>query len=181
MRNPLKPTAAALFVVFLAAACSSGGSSEKSSADKAAESTTTSVPASAGTIVDVASANSDFSTLVTAVDKAGLVETLSGPGPFTVFAPTNDAFAKIPSDQFDAILADQAQLTAILTYHVIPSKVMSTDLQPTQSVATVQGGNVDIEVSGGAATINGCNIVTTDVEASNGVIHVIDCVLTPPA
>jgi uncharacterized surface protein with fasciclin (FAS1) repeats len=117
---------------------------------------------------------------VTAVQEAGLVETLSGDGPFTVFAPTNDAFAKIPSDQLNAILADRDQLTAILTYHVLPSEVMAGDLDPEQSVATVQGDNVEIKVANGAATINDCNIVDTDIEASNGVIHVIDCVLTPP-
>jgi uncharacterized surface protein with fasciclin (FAS1) repeats len=133
------------------------------------------------TIVDVAAANPDFSTLVTAVQEADLVETLSGEGPFTVFAPTNDAFEKIPAEQLQAILADQQQLSAILTYHVVPGKVMAADLQPEQMVATVQGQDVDIKVTDGAATINGCSIVTTDVEASNGVIHVIDCVLTPPA
>jgi uncharacterized surface protein with fasciclin (FAS1) repeats len=148
--------------------------------------TTEQTPASdesvnAETIVDVASGNPDFSTLVTAVQEADLVETLSGEGPYTVFAPTNDAFAKIPADQLNAILADKEQLTAILTYHVLPSEVMSSDLQPQQSVATVQGENVDIRVADGAATINGCTIVETDIEAANGVIHVIDCVLTPPA
>jgi uncharacterized surface protein with fasciclin (FAS1) repeats len=134
---------------------------------------------SGDTIVDVASANADFSTLVTAVTEADLVETLQGDGPFTVFAPTNDAFAKIPADQLDAILADKAQLTSILTYHVVPGKVLAADLQPEQMVKTVQGQDVDIKVAPSGATINGCAIVKTDVMASNGVIHAIDCVLTP--
>ena len=107
--------------------------------------------------------------------------TLNKPGPYTVFAPTNEAFAKIPADQLNAILADKAQLTKILTYHVVPGKVMAADLQPEQMVKTVEGQDLDIKVANGAATVNGCNIVKTDVTASNGVIHVIDCVLTPPA
>lgn len=181
MRNPLKITAAAILVSVTLAACGSSSGDSKSSSDTKAKTSSTTMAASSETIVDVASANPDFSTLVSAVTKAGLVETLSGDGPFTVFAPTNEAFAKIPQDQLDAILADQAKLKSILTYHVIAGKVLAGDLQPEQSVATVEGQNVDIKVTDGTATINGCNIVKTDVEASNGVIHVIDCVLVPPA
>ena len=118
---------------------------------------------------------------MTAVKKADLVETLSGPGPFTVFAPTNAAFAAIPADQLDTILADKAQLTKILTYHVVPGEVMAADLQPEQMVKTVEGQDLDIKVANGAATVNGCNVVTTDIKASNGVVHVVDCVLIPPA
>jgi uncharacterized surface protein with fasciclin (FAS1) repeats len=174
--------AASAAIVVVAAACSNGDDDEGTSSTTAAVTTEQSTAAEdAETIVDVASANPDFSTLVSAVQEADLVETLSGEGPFTVFAPTDDAFAKIPPDQLQAILADKEQLTGILTYHVLPAKVEAGDLQPTQSVATVQGENVDITVTDGAATINGCNIVETDVAASNGVIHVIDCVLTPPA
>ena len=109
------------------------------------------------------------------------MDTLQGPGPFTVFAPTDAAFAAIPTDQLNAILADKAQLTKILTYHVVPGEVMAADLQPTQMVKTVEGQDLDIKVTNGAATVNGCNIVKTDITASNGVIHVIDCVLIPPA
>jgi uncharacterized surface protein with fasciclin (FAS1) repeats len=180
MRTPLKVTAAAILVSVTLAACGSSSSDSKSSSDTKSTSTTTQAMADQ-TIVDVASGNPDFSTLVTAVTKAGLVETLSGDGPFTVFAPTNEAFAKIPKDQLDAILADQTKLTSILKYHVIAGKVLASDLQPEQSVATVEGQNVDIKVADGKATINGCAIVKTDIEASNGVIHVIDCVLVPPA
>jgi uncharacterized surface protein with fasciclin (FAS1) repeats len=171
-------TAALALVVSACSSDDDGNSSGGTTPDTTEQATETT---SAETIVDVAAANPDFSTLVEAVEEAGLAETLSGDGPFTVFAPTNDAFAKIPADQLSAILADRDQLTAILTYHVLPTEVMAGDLQPEQSVATVQGENVDIKVTDGAATINGCNIVDTDIEASNGVIHVIDCVLTPPA
>jgi uncharacterized surface protein with fasciclin (FAS1) repeats len=181
IRMPVRFAAALAVLALTAAAC--GSSSSKSDSKPAKETTTTSAaPATtAKTIVEIASANADFSTLVTAVTKADLVQTLSGAGPFTVFAPTNAAFAKIPAAQLDAILADKAQLTKILTYHVVPGKVMAADLQPTQSVKTVEGQNVEIKVSSGQATINGCNIVKTDIEASNGVVHVIDCVLIPPA
>ena len=179
----LRVLATAATLALMASACSS---SDDDTSSKTSTTTAKTEPASQlmeepGTIVDVASANPDFSTLVTAVQKAGLVATLSGAGPYTVFAPTNAAFAKLPADQLNAILADQAQLTSILTYHVVPGKVMAVDLQPEQMVKTVEGRDVDIKVTKGAATINGCNIVKTDVPASNGVIHVIDCVLTPPA
>jgi uncharacterized surface protein with fasciclin (FAS1) repeats len=176
--------AATAAIVVVASACSSDDGDDASSTTSAPPSTeqeASEASSEAGTIVDVASENPDFETLVSAVQQADLVETLSGDGPFTVFAPTNDAFAKIPADQLNAILADKDQLTSILTYHVVPAKVMAADLQPQQMVTTVQGQDVDIQVADGKATINGCNIVTTDVEASNGVIHVIDCVLTPPA
>jgi uncharacterized surface protein with fasciclin (FAS1) repeats len=174
--------AASTALVLVASACSSSDDDESTSTTTAAPSTEQSQSEAGGeTIVGVASANPDFSTLVSAVQEADLVDTLSGDGPFTVFAPTDDAFAAIPADQLQAILADKEQLTGILTYHVLPAKVMAADLQPEQKVATVQGRDVDIEVADGAATINGCNIVEADVAASNGVIHVVDCVLTPPA
>jgi uncharacterized surface protein with fasciclin (FAS1) repeats len=175
---------ATVLLALVVTACSdddSSGTSTSSRANETSEPAASETMEASDTIVDVASANPDFSTLVTAVTEADLVETLQGDGPFTVFAPTNDAFAKIPADQLQAILADKAQLTDILTYHVIPSQVMAADLQPEQSVATVEGQNVDIKVANGVATINGCTIVKTDVAASNGVIHVIDCVLLPPA
>ena len=133
------------------------------------------------TIAQTAAGSNQFDTLVSLLGKAGLVETLNGKGPFTVFAPTDAAFAAIPTDQLNAILADKAQLTKILTYHVVPGEVMAADLQPTQMVKTVEGQDLDIKVTNGAATVNGCNIVKTDIKASNGVIHVIDCVLIPPA
>ncbi len=182
-RIPVQLAGAVAVVALTVAACGSSSSRSSTSTDKPKETTTTTAAPAAATqnIVEIASGNPDFSTLVTAVTKANLAATLGGPGPYTVFAPTNEAFAKIPADQLNAILADQAKLTSILTYHVIPSKVMAGDLQPSQKVKTVQGSEVDIQVANGTATINGCNIVKTDVEATNGVIHVIDCVLVPSA
>lgn len=179
-RIPVRIAIAVSLVALTAAAC--GSSSSKSDPMPTKDTTTSTAPASANeTIVVVASGNPDFSTLVTAVKAADLVETLSGPGPFTVFAPTNAAFAAIPADQLNAILADKAQLTKILTYHVVSGVVMAADLQPTQMVKTVEGQDLDIKVMNGVATVNGCAIVKTDIVASNGVIHVIDCVLLPPA
>ena len=141
----------------------------------------TTAPAASQNIVDIAASNPEFSTLVTAVTAAGLGSTLSGTGPFTVFAPTNAAFAKIPPAQLQAILADKAQLTKILTYHVIPAKVLAGDLKKKQNVATVEGAKVKIRKSKMAATIGDAKITQTDIPASNGVIHVIDTVLLPPA
>ena len=135
----------------------------------------------AGTIVDVAAGNPDFSTLVAAVKAAGLVETLSGPGPFTVFAPTNAAFAKLPAGTLEDLLKpeNKAQLTAILTYHVVPGKVMAADAVKLDNATTVNGATADINVAGGTVTIDGATITATDVAASNGVIHVIDTVMLP--
>jgi uncharacterized surface protein with fasciclin (FAS1) repeats len=174
----LRAVAATAVLVFALSACGSDDSDSGASADTKATSTTTAMAAK-DTIVDVASGNPDFSTLVSAVTKADLASTLSGTGPFTVFAPTNEAFAKVPADQLNALLADKAQLTKVLTYHVVPGKVLAADLQPTQMVKTVEGQDVDIQVADGKATINGCAITKTDIEASNGVIHVIDAVMTP--
>jgi len=137
--------------------------------------------AAGSTIVDLAASNPDFSTLVSAVQAAGLVDTLKGAGPFTVFAPTNAAFAKIPAADLAAILADKEKLTSILTYHVIPGEVLSTDLKKKQKVETVEGSKVLIKVSKKkGATIDGAKIVQTDLQGSNGVIHVIDTVILPP-
>lgn len=180
-RFPLRLAGVVAVFALTAAACGSSSSSSSSKSAKSTSSTSAMSTASSKTVVVVAGSNPDFKTLVTAVTKAGLVETLSGPGPFTVFAPTDAAFAAIPPAQLNAILADKAQLTKILTYHVVPGKVMAADLQPEQMVKTVEGQNLDIKVTNGAATVNGCNIVKTDIQASNGVIHVVDCVLIPPA
>lgn len=130
-------------------------------------------------IVDTAVAAGSFTTLVAAVQAAGLVETLKGEGPFTVFAPTDDAFAALPEGTVDALLADPAALAAILTYHVVAGKVMSTDLTEGMTATTVNGATVTITLEGGAK-INGANIVQADIETSNGVIHVIDAVILPP-
>ncbi len=128
-------------------------------------------------IVDTAVSAGSFKTLVTAVQAAGLVDTLKGPGPFTVFAPTDEAFAKIPKDQLDALLKDKAKLTAVLTYHVVPGKVMAKDVKAGK-VKTVQGGEITVGTMGGV-TVDNAKVVATDVAASNGVIHVIDTVIMP--
>lgn len=137
--------------------------------------------ASAQTVVDVAASNPDFSTLVTAVTEAGLVDTLNGAGPFTIFAPTNEAFAKLPAGQLDALLADKEALAAVLTYHVVPGKVMAAEVASLTSATSVQGEPIAIFTSGGNVTVNGANVTAVDIEASNGVIHVIDAVILPPS
>jgi uncharacterized surface protein with fasciclin (FAS1) repeats len=136
-----------------------------------------SVSAFAQDIVDVAVKAGSFKTLVAAVQAAGLVDTLKGPGPFTVFAPSDEAFAKIPKDKLDALIKDKAALTKVLTYHVVPGKVMAKDVKAGK-VKTVQGQEVTLATAGGV-TIDGAKIVATDVAASNGVIHVIDTVIMP--
>jgi uncharacterized surface protein with fasciclin (FAS1) repeats len=130
-------------------------------------------------IVDTAVAAGDFNTLVTAVKAAGLVETLKGEGPFTVFAPTDAAFAKVPTDTLNALLADKAALANVLTYHVVAGKVMAADVVKLTSAETVQGQAVSIEVKDGKVYVDGAQVVTTDLKASNGVIHVIDAVILP--
>jgi uncharacterized surface protein with fasciclin (FAS1) repeats len=130
-------------------------------------------------IVDTAVNAGTFTTLVAAVEAAGLVDTLKGEGPFTVFAPTDEAFAALPEGTVEALLADPEALAAILTYHVIAGKVMSTDLTDGMMATTVNGAEVTIGTEGGV-TVNGANVVTADIEASNGVIHVIDAVIMPP-
>ena len=138
-----------------------------------------------GTIVDVASSNSDFSTLVAAVSAADLVSTLQSAGPFTVFAPTNAAFAKLPAGTVNTLLKpeNKAQLVSILTYHVVSGKVPASTVVTLngKSVATVQGASVRITVNGGKVKVNNANVTAVDIQASNGVIHVIDSVLLPPA
>ncbi|EPX77915.1 fasciclin domain-containing protein [Litoreibacter arenae] len=131
-------------------------------------------------IVDTAVEAGSFGTLVAAVQAAGLVETLKGEGPFTVFAPTDEAFAALPDGTVETLLKpeNKDQLTAILTYHVVPGKVMSGDLSDGMTAATVQGGDVTIKTEGGVM-VNDANVTAADVEASNGVIHVIDKVIMP--
>ncbi|MDN3544216.1 MAG: fasciclin domain-containing protein [Roseateles asaccharophilus] len=133
--------------------------------------------AQAKDLVDTAVAAGQFKTLATALQAAGLVETLKGPGPFTVFAPTDEAFAKIPKAQLDALLKDKAKLTAVLTYHVVPGKVMAKDVKP-GAVRTVQGGDITVSTQGGVK-VNQAQVVKTDIQADNGVIHVIDQVIMP--
>lgn len=168
------------------------GCSNESDNDEAAAETTSASPSPSeseseapaeepGTIVDVAAGNPDFETLVTAVTAADLAETLSGDGPFTVFAPTNEAFAALPDGLLDALLLPENKdaLTSILTYHVLPAEVMAADVTAGE-VATVEGSMIDITTDDGVM-VNDATVITTDVEASNGVIHAIDSVLVPPS
>ncbi|MBC7905251.1 MAG: fasciclin domain-containing protein [Rhodospirillaceae bacterium] len=137
--------------------------------------------AKAADIVDTASSAGSFNTLVTAIKAAGLVDTLKGPGPFTVFAPTDDAFAKLPAGTLDNLLKpeNKKQLTSILTYHVVPGKVMSKDLAGKKMMAkTAEGSEVKIDGTSGVKVDN-ATVTKADIDASNGVIHVIDTVLMP--
>ncbi len=128
-------------------------------------------------IVDVAIKAGSFKTLVTAVQAAGLVDTLKGPGPFTVFAPTDEAFAKVPKATLDALLKDKAALTKVLTYHVVAGKVMAADVKAGK-VKTVQGQELTVKTDGGVM-VDSAKVTATDIAASNGVIHVIDTVMLP--
>jgi len=133
--------------------------------------------ANAKDIVDTAVSAGDFNTLAAALKAAGLVDTLKGKGPFTVFAPTDEAFAKIPKGQLDALLADKAKLTAVLTYHVVAGSVMSKDVHAGM-VKTVQGSSLTVSTMGGVKVDN-ANVTAVDIVADNGVIHVIDTVILP--
>lgn len=133
--------------------------------------------AQAADIVDTAVAAGSFKTLATALGAAGLVDTLKGPGPFTVFAPTDAAFAKIPKADLDALLKDKAKLTAVLTYHVVPGKVMAKDVKAGM-VKTVQGSSITVKTDMGVMVDN-AKVTATDIAADNGVIHVIDTVIMP--
>ncbi len=137
--------------------------------------------ASAQTIVDVAASNPSFSTLVKALTAADLVDTLAGEGPFTVFAPTDEAFAALPEGTLEALLADKEQLVKVLTYHVVAGKVMAADVVGLDTATSVQGEPIAISVMDGKVMVNGANVTATDIEASNGVIHVIDAVILPPS
>jgi uncharacterized surface protein with fasciclin (FAS1) repeats len=138
--------------------------------------TPTPTPVPAGnTLLDVAKSAGTFATLLTAVEAAGLTETFQGPGPYTLFAPTDEAFAKLPKPELDALLADKAKLADVLSYHVLPGKIAGKDVAALTKTTTVSGKDISIEGNKyGAATV-----VKTDIEASNGVIHVIDTVVVP--
>ena len=144
---------------------------------------TGSVSAGQKTVVDVASSSESFTTLVAALQTAGLVDTLNGAGPFTVFAPTDEAFAKLPAGTVESLLEpeNRDQLRAILTYHVVPGRVAASDVVKLESATTVQGSDVAIRVTDGKVMIDGATVVTADINASNGVIHVIDSVIIPSA
>jgi len=132
------------------------------------------------TVVDIAAGSPDHTTLVAAVKAAGLVETLSGPGPFTIFAPTNAAFAKLPAGTVESLLLpeNKAKLVAILTYHVIPAKVMAADVKSGEA-PTVNGKMLTLKVDGMGVMVNNAKVIATDLVGSNGVIHVVDTVLLP--
>ena len=133
------------------------------------------------TVVENAVNNENFSTLVAAVKAAGLAETLSGSGPFTVFAPTNAAFEKLPAGTVEKLLKpeNKGQLVKVLTYHVVPGKVMAKDVVKLKKATTVEGSDVAIAVSGGTVTVDNAKVIKTDINSSNGVIHVIDTVILP--
>jgi uncharacterized surface protein with fasciclin (FAS1) repeats len=166
----MKRLAFALALAASASAC--GGSSKPAS-------TTTTEAAATTDIVDTATAAGSFKTLLAAVEAGGLVETLKGPGPFTVFAPTDEAFAKLPPGTVDALLADKTKLVAVLTYHVVAGNVSSAQVTGMTEATTVQGGMIKIDTASGVK-INNATVIKADVAASNGVIHVIDTVLLPP-
>lgn len=179
------------FVFLTLTACSGGGTESASeSMDEGAESTATSSEemtseenTEAPDIVALASSQDNLSTLVTAVQAAGLVETLQGDGPFTVFAPTNAAFEALPAGTLETLLKpeNKEQLAAVLTYHVVSGEVMSSDLSDGMTAATVEGSDVEISIDGQTVMVEGATVVAADVDASNGVVHVIDQVILPPS
>jgi uncharacterized surface protein with fasciclin (FAS1) repeats len=132
----------------------------------------------AADIVDTAAAAGQFRTLVAALEKADLVDTLKGAGPYTVFAPTDEAFAKLPKGALEGLLNDKEKLTSVLTYHVVPGKAMAADVKPGKA-KTVQGESLTVATKNGAVTVNDARVIKTDIAASNGVIHVVDSVLLP--
>ena len=140
--------------------------------------TLVSFAASAADIVDTAISAGQFNTLVKAVQEAGLVDTRKGAGPFTVFAPTDAAFAKLPAGTLEALLHDKAKLQKILTYHVVAGQVKAADVKP-GAVKTVEGQSLQVRTKGGAVMVNDSKVIKTDIMASNGVIHVIDTVMLP--
>ncbi len=167
------------------AACGSDASTESTDTVAAAETTVaaaateTSAPAALADIVDTAVAAGSFTTLAKLLTDAGLVETLKGAGPFTVFAPTDAAFAAVPKETLDALAADKDLLVKVLTYHVVSGAVMAADAKPGE-VPTVEGSALTVSVVDGKVMVNDATVTTADVKASNGVIHVIDKVLMPP-
>ena len=167
-------------VAFSLAPAMAGGCSSKSSTDASASkaSAVMSQAATSQDLVDVAAGAGSFQTLVAAVQAAGLVDVLKSKGPFTIFAPTDEAFAKLPEGTLEALLKDQDKLAAILTYHVVPGKLMAADVTGLSKAKTVQGQEIRIE-TGKGVMINQANVIQTDIAASNGVIHVIDSVILP--
>jgi uncharacterized surface protein with fasciclin (FAS1) repeats len=167
---------------------SAAAETETESTNDAAGDSKSSMSETPATVVDVAASDENFSTLVTAVQAAGLADTLSGAGPFTVFAPINDAFAALPQGTVDALLQPDSrdQLTSVLTYHVVAARALSDDLTDGMTVTTVQGQALTVNMTGTAVTLtdasgNTVSVLQPDIEAGNGVVHVIDGVLLPAA
>lgn len=160
-------------LTFAAAGCSSTNATNDNTTPISAEAETEAMD-----IVDTAASADNFQTLVAAVKAAGLVDALKGDGPFTVFAPTDEAFAKLPAGTVEALLEDKEALTKILTYHVVAGQVMASDVARLDSATTLQGQSIAIDTSSGVR-INDATVVAADIKASNGVIHVIDTVLLP--
>jgi len=183
MNKKMMIVAGALAMTLLVAACSSD---EDTSATTDVSPATESMAAEPATIAEIAAGNPDFTTLVAAVEAAGLGETLSSEGPYTVFAPTDDAFAALPEGTVETLLKpkNQEQLASVLTYHVVSGEIMAADVTSGE-VTTVNGATFQVTADGSGVTItdgqgNTANVITTDIVASNGVIHVIDAVLLPP-
>ncbi|MDP5115331.1 MAG: fasciclin domain-containing protein [Ilumatobacteraceae bacterium] len=176
----MKKLLAPLAIIGLLVSCGSDDSDVATTEAPTTEAPTTEAPAEAQDIVAIASGNEDFSTLVAAVAAAGLVEVLQGEGPFTVFAPTNDAFAALPAGLVDKLLLEENKdvLVKILTYHVVSGAVLAADVTAGE-VPSVEGQNITVTTEGGVM-VNNANVIATDVIASNGVIHVIDAVILPP-
>lgn len=181
----------AIPLALLAAGCSDDSDTADSTTTEVTTTTmapvatepSTEAPAAAGTIVDIAASNPDFSTLVDLVGKAGLADALSGPGPFTVFAPTNEAFAKVDPATLDALAADPTgKLADVLKLHVVSGKIMAADAVAADgtSIETLSGAKLKVEVVDGEVMVGGAKVIKTDIVASNGVIHVIDSVITAP-
>jgi uncharacterized surface protein with fasciclin (FAS1) repeats len=158
--------------IFMGGVCAAQNNQAESGASVAAG-------AEEADIVDTLTATGDFNTLLTAIHDAGLVDTLKGPGPFTVFAPTDEAFAGIPQANLDALLNNTTDLTDLLTYHVVRGEIMSEDLMGENSLETMNGQNVTITTNGNVLMVEGARVVQADIEATNGVIHVVDAVLMP--
>ena len=180
MKTPLRFGAALLAAALVFAACSSDDDSsapETTAAPETTEATTTTEAAPTANIVETAVAAGTFDTLVAAVEAAGLAETLSGPGPFTVFAPTDDAFAALPEGLVEALLEEPETLAEILTYHVVAGEVFSADVAAGE-VPSVQGDTITVGTDGGV-TVDDANVIDVDIATSNGVIHVIDAVILP--
>ena len=173
---------AVAIVPLVIAACGSSNSSTSSSPSMSAAASPAMSPAATADIVDTAVAAGEFTTVAKALQAAGLVDTLKGPGPFTVFAPTDAAFAKLPAGTrgHTAQGPEKGELTRILTYHVVPGKVMAADITDGMTAKTVEGDTIKFTIKDGNVYVNGAQVTTADVPASNGVIHVIDGVLIPP-